>query len=138
MEHRLYLPFNIYIMTFKFETKETYTIILPECDVLDVNVAEELYQTIKTDTKFDTQNFIIDATNCQKYDIEANELLLEIHDYVYNVMTGSIVFTNLNQDTYNKIKQERLHLSLNITPTLIEAVDIISMEVLERDLLSEE
>lgn len=125
-------------MTFKFETKETYTIILPESDVLDVNVAEELFQTIKTDTQFDTHNFIIDGSNCQKYEIDANALLLELHDYVYHVMNGSIVFTHLNQDVYNKFKQERLHLSLNITPTLIEAVDIISMEVLERDLLSEE
>lgn len=125
-------------MTFKFETKETYTTILLESSVLDVNMAEELFTTIKTGTQNDTNNFIIDFANIQKYEIEANELLLELHEYVYNVMNGSIVFTQLSSEVNNKFKQERMHLSLNITPTFIEAVDIISMEVMERDLLSEE
>ncbi len=125
-------------MTLKFDTRETYMQIIPENSILDANMTENLMQSIQKNDHNGINNFIIDLSNCHKYEIEANEPLMELHDWVYNRMNGSIVFTNLNSEVFNKIKQERLHLSLNITPTLVEAVDIINMEVLERDILGEE
>jgi len=120
-------------MTLKFDTRETYMQIIPENSILDANMTENLMQSIQKNDHNGINNFIIDLSNCHKYEIEANEPLMELHDLVYNRMNGSIVFTNLNSEVFNKIKQERLHLSLNITPTLVEAV-----EVLERDILGEE
>lgn len=124
-------------MTLKFNTKETHMQIIPENSILDANMTENLMQSIRENDHNGINNFIIDLSNCHKYEIDANELLMELHDLVYNEMNGSIVFTNLHSEVFNKIKQERLHLSLNITPTLVEAVDIINMEVLERDILGE-
>ncbi len=128
----------MYTMSFKIDTKENYTLISPENSVIDVNMAAALAKIIKEPTQNDTLNFIIDVSACQKYDIAANDALVNLHEFVYGEMNGSIVFTGLATEVFNKIKQERLHLSLNITPTMIEAEDIINMEVLERDLLGEE
>jgi anti-anti-sigma regulatory factor len=124
-------------MTLKFDTKETYMLIFPENSILDANMTEELTEGVEQQVNNGMNNFIVDLSNCQKYEITANEPLLELHNKVYNDMNGSIVFTNLTGEVFVKIKQERLHLSLNITPTQLEAVDIISMEVLERDILGE-
>lgn len=125
-------------MTLKFDTKETYLLISPEETVLDANMTAKLMQGIRGNDHNGMNNFLVDLTNCQRYEIDANELLLELNDWVYNELHGSIVFTNLSNEVFNRIKQERLHLSLNITPTMVEAVDIINMEVLERDILGEE
>jgi hypothetical protein len=50
----------------------------------------------------------------------------------------SLVFTGIQSEVMKAMKEEELDLSLNIAPKMIEAVDIISMEILERDLLGEE
>ena len=49
----------------------------------------------------------------------------------------SLVFTNLQADVKKTLQQvEDLH-AINIAPTMIEAIDIVSMEKLERDFLND-
>ncbi|MNL76412.1 hypothetical protein D3C87_2023770 [compost metagenome] len=67
---------------------------------------------------------------------EALDALLNIHENVYEDQ-GSIVFTNLQESVMQKMKQERLHLSINIATTMAEAVDFINHEIMERGLLNE-
>jgi anti-anti-sigma regulatory factor len=123
---------------FKIDTKEFFALISPESIKIDANMADELLEFIKSNSQNDINNYIIDLSHVTTYDISSNDGLLVLHEYIYGELNGSIVFTGLNADLYNKFKQERLHLSLNITPTMIEAEDIINMELLERDILSEE
>ena len=83
-----------------------------------------------------SHNFVIDLHNISGMDMAAGDLLFDIHHTVYN-NAGSLVFSSPADSVFQTLKQGQYHLSLNITPTLIEAIDIISMEVLERDLLGE-
>jgi len=124
-------------MSFKIDTKDNYVLISPENSEINVNMAEALRQIIDTHKTTDTNNFIIDLANCSTFDVLSNTYWLDLHEYTYNELFGSLVFTNLTEEVNQKMKQERLHLSLNITPTLIEAKDIVNMEILERELLGE-
>jgi hypothetical protein len=60
-----------------------------------------------------------------------------MHENSYS-NSRSLVFTGLQSQVMQVIKDEELDESINIAPKMIEAVDIISMEILERDLFSEE
>lgn len=124
-------------MLFKLDTKENHYIISANFDTLDEIMAEGLSVYIKNND-LPLNNFIIDLSNVSNFEIKATPTIIKLHELVYNKIGGSIVFTLLQDAVLQKVKQERLHLTINITPTMIEAEDIINMEVLERDLLGEE
>lgn len=123
-------------MEFKIDTKPNYTLIQSDSGELNVNMAEALRQKVKELSEKDSRNFIIDLKNCLQMELEAGNILLDLHNRVYD-REGSLVFTDLEDEVLQAMKKEQLHLSLNLSPTRIEAVDIISMEILERDLLNE-
>lgn len=123
-------------MEFKIDTKPLYTLITPEFSDLNEIMAEGLCHKVKEELESGNRNFIVDLQHCAEAQIDSGNILLTLHKLVYN-SGGSLVFTQLQDPVLSNMKKEQLHLSLNITPTLIEAVDIISMEVLERDLLNE-
>ena len=123
-------------MEFKIDTKPTYTVITPEKADLSVILAEEIRQKVKDATETEGHNFVIDLSNIENMDRTAGDVLLDLHSELYN-NGRSLVFTAMNENVMNTMKKGQYHLSLNLAPTLIEAIDIISMEVLERDLLGE-
>lgn len=123
-------------MDFKIDTKPNYTVITPDMGGLSVNLAEEMRQKVEDATETGSHNFVIDLQNISSMDMAAGNVLLDLHHAVYNT-GGSLVFTMPEECVVQTLKKGQYHLSLNITPTLIEAIDIISMEVLERDLLGE-
>lgn len=123
-------------MEFKIDTKPTYTVITPETGNLSVILAGEIRQKVIDTTETDGHNFVIDLQNISSMEMASGNGLLELHHELYN-KGCSLVFTSMNESIMNTMKQGQYHLSLNLAPTMIEAIDIISMEVLERDLLGE-
>lgn len=123
-------------MEFKIDTKPTYTVITPDSGDLSVNLAEVIRQKVEEATETGSHNFVIDLQNINSMYMSAGNVLLDLHQYVYD-KGNSLVFTTLEDDVMQVMKKGQYHLSLNLTPTLKEAIDIISMEVLERDLLGE-
>ena len=123
-------------MEFKIDTKPTYTVITPETGDLSVNLAGEMRQKVIEATETDSHNFVIDLSQIENMDMASGNELLDLHNELYH-KGCSLVFTAMNERVMNTMKKGQYHLSLNLAPTLIEAVDIISMEVLERDLLGE-
>lgn len=123
-------------MEFKIDTKPTYTVITPDSGDLSVNLAEVIRQKVAEATETGSHNFVIDLKNISNMDMAAGNVLLEMHNTIYN-HGGSLVFTSPEDGVMKTMKKGQYHLTLNITPTLVEAIDIISMEVLERDLLGE-
>lgn len=124
-------------MELRTEIKDAYTILRSDAKNITNVVAEDIRVKVKEGFANLQKNFIVDFSKCLGIEISAGNTLLEIHQFVYSE-GGSIVFTELQDEVWQKMKQDQLHLSLNLSPTLIEAVDIISMEVLERDLLDEQ
>lgn len=123
-------------MEFKIDTKATYTVITPETELLSANLAGNIRQKVEELEVLGSHNFLINLEYCSGMETAAGNILQDLHQYIYN-QEASIVFTSLRENVLQVMKQEQLHLSLNLTPSMIEGVDIISMEVLERDLLKE-
>jgi len=123
-------------MEFKIDTKTNYTLIEADSAVLNVNMAEALRQKVKNLYTSAGTNFIVDLKSCAEMELTAGDVLLDLHRFLYD-REHSLVFINLQEAVLHIMKKEQLHLSLNLSPTLTEAVDIISMEILERDILDE-
>lgn len=125
-----------HIMDFKIDTKDNYSIITPEYHILNDILAEKLMEEVKLLHQDGALNIIIDFENIDTSESNARNYLLEIHKHVYE-HEGSLVFTGLNDVLLKSVKKDQLHINLNITPTMIEAKDIINMEDLERTLFNE-
>lgn len=123
-------------MEFKIDTKPNYTVITPDSGDLSVNLAEVIRQKVEDATETGSHNFVINLQNIANMDMSSGNVLLDMHHSLYN-RGCSLVFTTLEDSVMQTMKKGQYHLSLNLTPTLNEAIDIISMEVLERNLLGE-
>ena len=124
-------------MEFKIDTKPTYLVITPVTNHFDANLADALRQKCTELTESGSHNFIIDLHNCLDADKASLAGIIALHEDCYN-NAQSIVFTGLQDDVMNALKEEETNEVLNIAPKMAEAVDIISMEILERDLFNEE
>ena len=124
-------------MEFKIDTKPSYILITPVSNHLDAKLTAELRQKCRDLTENGRNNFIIDLHNCLDGDKNAFPGLTEMHEDCYS-NEQSLVFTNVPPAISLALKAEELDNSINIAPTLIEAVDIVNMEILERDLFGEE
>lgn len=124
-------------MEFKFDTKPTYTVITPETNTLDANLTEKLAGQIALCITNGANNFIIDMQFCAITDNKSFDSLAELHEDCY-MNERSFVLTGLQQPVMQQLVENELADMLNIAPTMQEAVDIVSMDILERDLLNEE
>lgn len=124
-------------MEFKIDTKDIYTLITPVSSTIDANLTGALGQKRAELGQSVSPNLIIDLSNCESADASAYDGLIRLHTDCYSE-GHSLVFTGLTEPVLDDFKKNNIDTALNITPTLIEAIDIISMEMLERDLLNEE
>jgi anti-anti-sigma regulatory factor len=124
-------------MEFKIDTKETYSHITPQSGHLDANLTGALVAKKEELAQKGSKNLIVDLSQCTKADPSAFGTLIDMHTDSYSE-NNSLVFTGIHEPVMEEFKKNNIDTALNITPTLIEAIDIISMEILERDLLNEE
>ena len=124
-------------MEFKIDTKENYTLITPVANRLDANLAASLQEQSLDLAENGSPNLIIDLQAITQADPASFPILLDMHQET-NSASRSLVFTNISEAVLQAFKSGQLHLSINLAPTMAEAVDIIHMEVLERDLFNEE
>ncbi|MEO6834267.1 MAG: STAS domain-containing protein [Chitinophagaceae bacterium] len=124
-------------MDFKIDTTDTYVHIGVPAAALDEIMAAALEERVGQLTYYGSNNFLIDLSACQSADENGFEALATWHEQLYSE-GRSLVFTGLQPGVLAVAKEAQLDGALNIAPTEIEAVDIISMEILERDLFGEE
>ena len=124
-------------MEFKIDTNSSYILITPISNHFDANLTASLRQKCRELTENGSQNFIIDLHNCLDADIKTLAPLAEMHEDFYS-NEQSLVFTNIQPAVLQALKSQEITSVINIAPTVIEAVDIVSMEILERDLFNEE
>jgi len=124
-------------MEFKIDTKDTFSTITPVADTISAKLTGELKEICGKMRQSGSHNFIIDLQNCYAIDAAVIEDLVTMHEESY-AQDQSLVFTGINENVVSALKKDETDLLINIAPQMIEAIDIISMEILERDLLSEE
>jgi anti-anti-sigma regulatory factor len=124
-------------MEFKIDTRETYVRIGPLGGHLSVNMAAMLEERAAQLADSGSPNFLIDLSACQTAEEAAFEALASWHESCYSD-GRSLVFYGFQADVLAVAREAQMDGAINIAPTEIEAIDIISMEILERDLFDEE
>lgn len=128
---------KLHEMEFKIDTKDTYTVITPLQNAASENMTALLTRKIEELTNNGSSNYIIDLQNYTIHDNKSLESLTQLQENCYE-NEQSLVIIGLSSDIVKIIRNDETLESLNVAPTMIEAVDIISMEILERDLFNEE
>jgi anti-anti-sigma regulatory factor len=123
-------------MKFKIDTKEKIVVIRPEISELGANMADAFSEEISGLSELEGRNLILDMTLIEKADDEGIQAILTVYHQQYD--SGlSCALTGLNSALTNLVKQtdESVH---NLAPTMAEAIDLVMMEDLERELLQGE
>jgi anti-anti-sigma regulatory factor len=124
-------------MDFKIDTKDFFTTIMPLKVEKRANLAGELREQLEKMRQTGSKNFIINLQECNELPEDIAGGFLNLHEEVY-AMEHSLVFTGISKEGIAILKENETDLLINLAPSMAEAVDIISMEILERDLLGEE
>jgi anti-anti-sigma regulatory factor len=124
-------------MEFKIDTKNTFTTIMPPAEAISAKLTGALHEKIEEIRQSGSKNFIVDLQLCSEIDKTSLDELVALHEECYG-LDQSLVFTGIGDKLMTAVKKEEADLLLNIAPSMQEAVDIISMEILERELLGEE
>lgn len=124
-------------MEFKIDTKSSFILITPIFNSLDAKLTASLREKARELTENAKSNFVVDLHNCIECNKSAFPGLAEMHEDLYS-NDQSLVFTNIQPNVLQAFKAEEMDTAINIAPTQIEAVDIVNMEILERDLFGEE
>lgn len=124
-------------MEFKIDTKDAFCTIMPIIDTISAKLTGELGKKCNELRQSGSKNFIIDLQQCISIDKSAVDELIAMHEEFYGI-NESLVFTGANKEITAAIKEDEKDLLINIVPKMEEAIDIISMEILERDLFAEE
>ncbi|RYD52150.1 MAG: hypothetical protein EOP52_08220 [Sphingobacteriales bacterium] len=128
-------------MKFKIDTTDLYTRILPADAPLSDSMAAQLVTICQKQQLTGSGNCIIDLSSLPDSPAEDTEAvfktLLQLHEAQYNA-GHSLIFTGAGTQLLAQFKQAELHHILNLTPTLPEAIDMVNMEIMERDLFNED
>lgn len=124
-------------MQFKTESKEQYTLIHVQNGSLDGQLAAELADLCANLSASGVPNFIVDCGSEKEVVADFVEAACALSAECYE-SGKSLVFANTPQSLTALLKQMDAIDLLNCAPTFAEAVDIVSMEILERDLYDEE
>ena len=123
-------------MNFKIDTREKFTIITPVSDFSSDNLTAEFKELVYYYLQHKT-NIVINLKNVAN--VEENTVntiaALQNEFYAHNI---SFVICQLQLPVQAIINELDLDEVLNITPTETEAWDIVQMEEVERELLSDE
>jgi hypothetical protein len=124
-------------MDFKIDTKATYTNIKPPVAALDAIMTESIRQKWYSLLEEGCQNMILDLENCESATEEGILDLKAIHEDSYG-NNRSFIIIKVSQKIEQQINKYDTAHNLAIVPTINEAVDMVNMEILERDLFNEE
>lgn len=122
-------------MRFKIDTKEKIVILRPEMPVLDANLSDEFIAYIAQLPELSGRNLILDMALIQTADQDGIQAILTVYHQQYD-SNRSCAITGLNNTLTGELRA--IAETLNIAPTLSEAVDLVMMEALERELMGDE
>ncbi|MET7001360.1 STAS domain-containing protein [Chitinophaga defluvii] len=123
-------------MKFKIDTKEKIVVFTPQETVLDANLSDAFVEIITHLKELKERNLILDMQLVKEMSPETVKAILTVYQRLYD-NSHSCAITHLNS-SLTQILKEAGDDMLNIAPTLSEAIDLIMMEELERELMRDE
>ena len=123
-------------MNFTITTNDKYTLVVANVDKLDTTCAPELKSELVYLNKTDVRNVIIDLGRTRYCDSSGLSALL-VANRLCKGVNGSLVICALQEPVMKLIQISQLESVLSITPTVNEAVDLLYMEEIEKDVNKE-
>jgi anti-anti-sigma regulatory factor len=123
-------------MKYNIDTKENFDIITPINDLFDQDLAEEIQQFLSASI-LKNRSAIIDFSSIQSIENNLNQTIIDWHHKMYD-SNLSFALCEMNDEVKKSMQENEESDILNITPKQIEAIDIVAMEGLERELLGDE
>ncbi|MEC5142503.1 STAS domain-containing protein [Chitinophaga sp. 212800010-3] len=120
-------------MKFKIDTKEKIVVFCPDISRLDANLSEDFISTVTTLPGLSGRNLILDMALVQEIDEKGVEAILTVYRCMYD-NKFSCAITGVNNTLTAALKAAGDD-QLNLAPTMAEAIDLVMMEELERELL---
>ena len=124
-------------MKVKTDTKEKFHAISVETPHLSANMAAELSNELSKFLQSSNRNIVLNLKDVTSIDKEAAESLVKVQQRFYEE-NASFIVCCLQDSVEDFLDKEDLLELMNITPTESEAWDILQMEEIERELMSDE
>ena len=123
-------------MNFIIEDKGRYTLVTSKAEKLDTTCAPELKSELVYLNKTGVRNAIIDLSATRYCDSSGLSALL-VANRLCKSVGGSLVVCGLQEPVQKLVQISQLESVLSITPTVAEAVDLLYMEEIEKDVNKE-
>jgi anti-anti-sigma regulatory factor len=123
-------------MLVKLDTKEKFHVITILEPVLTANMTEELERTFNDCTQNGVKNIILNLGVVTSMEPEAAMGLCNMQQASYE-NNHSFVFCSLQKDLEKWLDEKELLEVMNVTPTESEAMDIVQMEEIEREMFND-
>jgi anti-anti-sigma factor len=124
-------------MKVKTDTKEKFHVITVQEPTLSADMAAELSGLLLNHLQNDVKNIILNLKELQSLDEIAAEKLVKLQQNFYE-KNSSFVICEIQKPVEDFLDSVNLLEIMNVTPTESEAMDIVQMEEIERDFLTEE
>jgi anti-anti-sigma regulatory factor len=122
-------------MNFKIDTREKFTVITPVSDFLSDNLTAEFLNLTRSFIE-SRINLIINLKNVTTINERLIEQIAALHQEFYN-KNLSFVLCEVQNGVQSMIAVLESDDELNIIPSETEAWDMVQMEEIERELMSE-
>jgi len=123
-------------MKFKIDTKEKFTVITPISENLSDNLTAELIQTATGFLQKVIRNVVLNLKNVFSINESAAADLVKL-EQTFHENNASFVICEVQPSVQQQFNEYDFEFR-NITPTESEAWDIVQMEEIERELMSDE
>jgi anti-anti-sigma regulatory factor len=124
-------------MQVKIDTKERFEVITLEEPILSANIAAELTQLLSNYLEKEIKNVVLKLPETNNIEDDAAAQLASLQQNFYE-NNASLVICELKPAVEEVLDALELSESMNITKTESEAWDIVQMEEIEREFLSDD
>jgi anti-anti-sigma factor len=124
-------------MNFTIESKDKYTLVTANVDKLDTTCAPELKSELVYLNKTGVRNVIINMGKTRYCDSSGLSSLL-VANRLCKGVNGTLVICALQEPVMKLVQISQLESVLSITPSEEEAVDLLYMEEMEKDVKKED
>jgi len=122
---------------FSVDKQDRYTVVTPEVEKLDSRVSPELKSELVMINSTGEKNIIVDLRQCKYCDSSGLSAIL-IGNRLCREVDGSFILSGLQESVQKLISISQLDTVLSITPTLDEAVQMLYMDEIERNIDEDE
>jgi anti-anti-sigma factor len=124
-------------MKFKIDTREKFHVITLQETAIAANMTAELENFLLPFLQNDVKSLLLSLKDIENIDNAAAECLVKIQQRFYE-NDASFVICELQTQVERELDENGILELINLTPTQSEAIDIIQMESIERELFDDD